>query len=172
MVVRQLEFDLGFSPQIRGGRPRLASALFDTFAMLNLDFDLIAATELGEALVMGIVAAQKPGTRLERHEAYRGACQWCRSINGKVFTVVSPSKPDKNGDTEIWVGKTNVGRAAEMWWPAAGLQHIGCRGGWTVLPDQAPPGADHAFVKWMDDEIAKLMPKRPDYDDEDDEWKD
>ncbi len=128
-------------------------------------------TETGECLVMGMVAAQTPGTKVKRHEAYKGACSWCKSIDGKVFTVVSEDAPAKDGETEIWVGKTNVGRSAsprmrqgghlverpsaEMWWPAAGLQHPHCRGGWLPLPSEKPPNVSQEFEDFAQALIAK-----------------
>lgn len=154
----------------------LKTRLFDSFGQLNRDFRRIAVTEAGEACNSGFVAAQRPGTRLRRQEAYRGACAFCKSINGKVFEVVDPSKPDKDGETQIWLGKTNIGRSAsprmrvgakleerpddQRWWPAAGVQHPNCRGSWVKAPDQPlPEGVNPDFAKWLNAEIAKVEVK-------------
>lgn len=130
---------------------KLEQALFDEFSILNRDWRRIAITETGNIAAESVVAGAKVGQRVRRFEAYEGACPFCKKINGMVFTVVDPAKPEKDGWTEVWAGKTNVGRSAsprkregdelvdrepdEMWWPAAGLQHPNCRGGWTVLQD-------------------------------------
>lgn len=158
--------------QREGTTARLQTALFDSFGQFNRDWRRVAVTETGEASGQGYVAAQPVGARLRRVEAYEGACDWCRSIDGKVFTVVAPNDPNRNGDTQVWVGKTNVGRSAaprkrtpdglverepeEMWWPAAGAQHPHCRGGWQMVrddPRQPPPGVSREFATWLDDAI-------------------
>lgn len=144
---------------------RMRQELFDNFGQLNRDFRRIAVTEAGECCNQGYILAQRPGDKVKRQEAYRGACPFCRSINGKTFTVVEPSKPEKDGETEIWPGKSNVGRSAspmkreggtlverqpsEMWWPAAGVQHPHCRGSWTTVVDKPPEGMDPAFHDWL-----------------------
>lgn len=152
--------------QAEGTDERLERRLFDKFADLNRDFRRIAVTEAGEAADQGFVAAHPPGTKLERLEAYHGACDWCRSINGAVVTVVAASAPQKDGEKEIWPGKTNAGRSAsprkrsggtlvdrephERWWIAAGVQHPHCRGSWRVSLDTPPPAdMDPNFHAWM-----------------------
>lgn len=133
---------------------RLEQSLSDEFAILNRDWRRIAITEIGNVQNEALIATLAPGTRVRRFEAYEGACPFCRKINGMEFTVVSPDKPHKDGWGEVWNGKTNVGRSAsprkrmgdnlvareedEMWWPAAGLQHPNCRGGWTVIANSDP----------------------------------
>ncbi|WP_431860176.1 hypothetical protein [Azospirillum sp.] len=159
--------------QILGQKEGTAAALrqriFDEFGQLNRDFRRIAVTEAGECCNSGFIAAQKPGKKVRRVEAYQGACEFCRSINGKVFTVVSPAKPDKDGEAEIWLGKTNIGRSAaprkkvgaelverephERWWPAAGVQHPHCRGAWTPVVEK-PPEVSQEFADWLDGLIA------------------
>ena len=142
----------------------LQTELMDRFAILNRDWRRIAVTEAGEALNQGFVSSLEPGSQVKRVEQYRGACPFCRKIDGVVATVVSPDKPDKDGDTEIWVGKDNVGRSAspnkrvgdklvprsvdEMWWLPAGLAHPNCRGRW-IATVQPKPGDDPDFHKWM-----------------------
>ncbi len=143
----------------------LQSKLLDEFGILNRDWRRVAMTEVARNANEGFIAGIPIGARVRRVEAYEGACNFCRKINGMEFTVVSASKEDKNGDTEVWVGKTNVDRSSsprkrvgdeliertpsEMWWPAAGVQHPNCRGSW-VIAQQAPPEVDPAFVEWMD----------------------
>lgn len=142
----------------------LQTRLFDEFAEFNRDWRRIAVTEAGENANQGLVAAAGAGARLRRVEAYANACAFCRKIDGMEFDVVSPDAPDKDGWTQVWVGKTNYGRSAaprkivdgqlvprpadERWWPAAGTQHPHCRGVWLVIqqPDDA---GDPAFTAWI-----------------------
>lgn len=153
-------------------RGSLETELHDRFAMLNRDWRRIAVTESGEALNQGYISTIAPGQKVKRVEQYRGACPFCRRIDGMIATVVSPDKPDKDGDTEIWVGKDNVGRSAsprkrvgdelvprsvdELWWLPAGLAHPNCRGRW-VSQIQPQPGDDPDFHKWM---VETLNPKK------------
>lgn len=148
----------------------LQSRLFDEFAVLNRDWRRIAVTECTRNAAEGYLSALEPGTRVRRIEAYAGACPWCVSIRDRVFDVVAPDAKNKNGETQVWVGKTNVGRAAsprkrvgdelvertpsELWWVAAGPQHPNCRGGW-VRVSERPPGADPKFEAWLDNILAK-----------------
>lgn len=138
--------------------------LFDEFAALNRDFRRIAVTESGEVVNQGMVAARAPGARLKRIEAYHGACDFCKSINGRVFEVVAPDARNKDGDRQIWAGKTNIGRSAapmkrvgdklvprpkdELWWPAAGVQHPHCRGAWVSVTNR-PPEVSEAFFDYL-----------------------
>lgn len=142
----------------------LQTELMDRFAILNRDWRRIAVTEAGEAANQGFISSLDPGSQVKRVEQYRGACPFCRKIDGVIATVVSPDKPDKDGDTEIWVGKDNVGRSAspmkrvgdklvarssdELWWLPAGLAHPNCRGRW-VATARPQPGDDPDFHKWM-----------------------
>lgn len=154
----------------QGTHSALRQALFDEFGQLNRDFRRIAVTEAGEACNQGVIASLEPGRKVRRMEAYKGACQFCRSINGQVFTVVSPAAPEKDGQTEVWVGKTNIGRSAaprrrgeeglvarsenEMWWPAAGLQHPNCRGSWVIMAKE-DPRVTPEFTSYMDELLKK-----------------
>ena len=158
--------------QAQGTAQALRQRLFDSFGVLNRDFRRIAVTEAGEACLQGYVAAQRPGQMVRRQEAYRGACPFCKSINGKVFRVVSPADPKRNGDTDIWLGKSNVGRSAsprkreggvlverpsaEMWWVAAGVMHPNCRGAWSTVVAK-PPQVSQQYADWLDGLIAKAM---------------
>lgn len=140
----------------------LETKLLDEFAAINRDWRRIAITEAGEAQTQGYVASLKPGTKVKRVEQYRGACHFCRKIDGVVATVVAADDPDKDPDTMIWPGKNNIGRSAsprkrvgdvlverephELWWLPAGLAHPHCRGRWVpvvaVEPDDDPEFAD------------------------------
>lgn len=147
---------------------RLKTELFDYFADLNKDWRRIALTEAAENSNQGYIASMAPGSKVRRVERYRGACPFCKRIDGRVMEVVAPSEPDKDGETQVWVGKTNIGRSAsprrrqggilierdpeERWWVAAGVQHPNCRGGW--VPEIGDlPGEDPEFGKWLRDTL-------------------
>jgi len=158
--------------RLLGSKPpahALQQDLFDTFADLNRDWRRIATTEVGDAAGNGLIGSLKAGTKVRRIEQYKSACPFCKKIHGLVFTVVDPDKKDKNWDTEVWVGKTNIGRSAakqkrtaegmvdrtdsEMWKVPAGTVHPHCRGTWHVL-DDAKPADDPDFAKWLDNLFA------------------
>jgi hypothetical protein len=147
----------------RSATPKgLERQLFDEFSYLNRDWRRVAVTEAGNAANDGQIAALPPGARVKRVEAYEGACPFCRKINGMEFTVVDPSKEDKDGWKEIWPGKTNYGRSAsprkrvgdelverdvsELWWPTAGLIHPNCRGLWVVVSKSARDPKTEDFI--------------------------
>lgn len=161
----------------QGQYTAMRQRLFDEFGQLNRDFRRIAVTEAGECCNTGFIAAQRPGSKVKRLEAYRGACPFCKSINGRVLEVVEPTAPSKDGETQVWVGKSNIGRSAsprmrqggglverpsaEMWWIAAGVMHPHCRGSWAAVQDDPPPGVSPEFVAFMDSLVAKAAIKPP-----------
>lgn len=142
----------------------LQSELLEKFAALNRDWRCIAVTEAGEMANQGVILSLPVGTMVKRVEMYYGACDFCKKLDGRVFRVTSASDPDKDGEKDVWPGKTNVGRSAsprkrvgdqlierlpsEKWWAAAGTMHPHCRGRWEPL---APPNPDHdaEFAKWL-----------------------
>ncbi|PJA24969.1 MAG: hypothetical protein COX57_05775 [Alphaproteobacteria bacterium CG_4_10_14_0_2_um_filter_63_37] len=147
----------------------LQSEMQDRLAILNRDWRRVAVTETGRNINEGFISTLQPGTKVKRIEAYIGVCPFCQSLNNRVFTVVSPSEPRKDGETQVWAGKTNVGRYAapnqrvggqliprskdEMWWAAAGVQHPHCRGAWVLVPG-TPVGADPEFVRWAKERLS------------------
>lgn len=153
-----------------GGASSLETKLFDKFATHNRDWRRIAVTEAGEAQTQGYVASLAFGTKIKRVERYANACAFCRKIDGVEATVVSPDHPNKNRDTDVWVGKNNIGRSAsprkrvgdaliprtpdEMWHLPAGLAHPHCRGRWVpVIEDQE--GDDPDFAEWLKKTLSK-----------------
>lgn len=149
-----------------GPSSSLQTKLFDAFGDMNRDWRRIAVTEAGEVKNQGFLSNIPAGSRVKRMEHYRGACSFCSRIDGKVFEVVSPTLPNKDGATQVWVGKTNLGRSAsarkkfmgsmvhreasELWWPAAGLQHPHCRGSWVLLGDKlAGSDPDPKWEGWL-----------------------
>jgi hypothetical protein len=155
-----------------GAAESLQGRLLDEFGTLNRDWRRIAVTEATENIDQGFVASCAPGTRLRRIERYRGACPFCRKIDGAIMTVVAASAPVKDGETEVWLGKTNIGRSAspqrrvggklvdrephERWWIAAGAQHPHCRGSWVRVTGATP---DPEFNAWLDS-LNRSAPKR------------
>jgi hypothetical protein len=147
----------------------LETKLLDEFGRFNRDWRRIAVTEAGEAQLQGYVASVTSGTKLKRMEQYKNACAFCRGVDGRVMEVVDPGLSDKNGETQIWVGKTNIGRSAaprkregvtlidrepdEMWWLAAGVQHPHCRGRWVPTIEERP-GDDPDFAAYLRDVLA------------------
>lgn len=142
----------------------LEGQLLDEFATLNRDWRRIAVTEAGECQLQGFVASVKPFSKVKRVEQYGNACAFCKKIHGRIAEVVPADHPDKDGTTQIWPGKNNIGRSAsprkrvgdnlvprtedEMWWLPAGLAHPHCRGRWVpVLADE--PGDDQEFGAWL-----------------------
>ncbi|MBI1207426.1 MAG: hypothetical protein GC191_09065 [Azospirillum sp.] len=156
--------------QAEGTTGHLQTRLFDEFGVANRDMRRIAISEAGECMSQGQIAAAQPGQRVKRMEAYRGACPWCQSIDGQVVTVVDPAKPGKDGNAEVWLGKTNVGRSAaprrrteaglvprephEMWWIAAGIQHPHCRGGWQAVSGK-PAAVSQEFEDFLQDALKR-----------------
>ncbi len=151
-------------------RESLWSRMFDRFGEMNRDWRRIAITEAGENANQGLIASLPEGARVKRVEQYANACPFCRKIDGRVMTVVPDSSPEKDGDTMVWPGKTNIGRSAaprkktpeglvdrlpsEMWWIAAGTQHPHCRGRWVVV--QQDPVGDDPFDQWMAEALSKV----------------
>lgn len=153
--------------------PSLETELGDAFGGLNRDMRRIAVTEATEAQCQGFIAMVGAGKRVKRVEIYRNCCAWCASIHGRIFTVVDASKDDKDGNTEVWVGKTNVGRSVaprkrvgdllverepeELYWVAAGAQHPHCRGRWVAVDDEV--GTDPEFTRWARARLAAAAKK-------------
>ena len=102
----------------------LQQSLSDNFASLNLDWRRIAVTETAINVADGFLSACAAGEVL-RWAAHPGACHYCESQNGKLFTVVSASQPHKDPTTQVWPGKhlMNVGRSiAKMKRTESGLE--------------------------------------------------
>lgn len=142
----------------------LQSKLLEEFGALNRDWRRIAVTEAGEMANQGVIAALPKDSNVRRIEMYNGACPWCKKIDGRIFRVTSADDEAKDGDKDVWPGKTNVGRSSsprkrvgnelverlpsERWWVAAGTQHPHCRGRWEPM-QEAQPGDDPEFAAWL-----------------------
>jgi hypothetical protein len=168
-VILQHTFDKAQGDPV-ASRENLQQKLFDEFAALNRDWRRIALTEAGENANQGFLASLTPGSRVKRIEQYKGACPFCKRIDGVTMEVVPADAPDKDGDTQVWPGKNNIGRSSagrkrvgnelvermpsEMWWIPAGTVHPHCRGTWDTLPE-AGPHDDPDFQKWLDQHFHK-----------------
>lgn len=162
VIMQRQEESMTMAPG--ANRQSLESKLFDEFAVLNRDWRRIAVTEAGENQTVGYIASLEVGTKVQRVEQYANACSFCKKIDGVIAEVVPPDAKDKDPDTQIWVGKNNIGRSAsprkrvgsmlvertpeEMWWLPAGLAHPHCRGRWVpVIKDE--PHHDADFGDWL-----------------------
>lgn len=147
----------------------LQGRLLDLFAAANMDWRRLAMTELADNAMNGMIASMPEGTKIKRMEMYQGACAFCRSIDGMVFTVVDPAKRGKNAAIEVWAGKSNYGRSQslrkrtgdglverlpdELWTVTAGPVHPHCRGRWVRIRD-AVPGEDPKFSAWLNNHFS------------------
>lgn len=119
------------SRQAGEGAQALARRCFDGFSDLNRDWRRLALTETAAAVFNGQLAAVDPdeGWEAEWITAV-GACEWCMAWKGHRFRIVKPDDPRRNGQTDLWVGKTNHGRSGaaktkegrprstnELYWP-------------------------------------------------------
>ena len=161
-------------PEVGGSS--LETKLMDEFAVLNRDWRRIAVTEAGNAQTVGFVASMPLGSKVKRVEQYKGACAFCRKIDGKVVEVVDPARENKDPETMIWLGKDNIGRSAsprkrvgellaerephEMWQIPAGLVHPHCRGRWVAMI-QDRPGDDPDFGEWLRDTLGGAKKDNP-----------
>lgn len=161
IIVDHLEHEMDMRESERRPWPRLESRLFDEFAVLKLDWRLVAQTELGECRLQGFIASRPSGTIVRRIEAYEGACSACVGMNGRTFRVVTPDASARDWATQVWRGKSRVhsGRsesAPVSAWPSAGLQHPGCRGTWVSVSTK-PPEVSQEFSDWVEAAIAKAV---------------
>ncbi len=142
----------------------LQSKLLEEFGQLNRDWRRIAVTEAGEMANQGVIASLPKGSEVRRLEMYNGACPFCKKLDGRIFRVTTADDENKDGDRDVWPGKTNVGRSSsprkrsgnelierlpsERWWAAAGTQHPHCRGRWEPI-QSTQPGDDPEFSAWL-----------------------
>ncbi len=141
---------------------QLGRSLFDNFATLNLDWALVAQTEIGECQLQGFIGGQKPGVWVKRVEALQNECSYCEAIKGRTYQVVASDSSNKDWQTQVWLGKSRIHPGATDApvgdWPSAGLQHPGCRGSWTLARGQTlPTGVSREFAAWLEE----LLEARP-----------
>lgn len=106
--------------------------LFDKFSGQNRDWRRVALTETAFAVQNARLASVDPKDGWEvAWSASPKACPFCKKQHGKRFRLVDSNAPNKDGQTQVWVGKHNVGRSSsarkkdgtlrtedELWWPA------------------------------------------------------
>jgi hypothetical protein len=138
------------------GRGKMEQRLMEGFGYLNRDWRRVVLTETAMSAASGQLA-QVAGA--EGWEAIwtgtPNACPFCHRMYGRSFKIVAADKADKNGDKEVWPGKTNIGRSVslytregrkrekgELWWPCIPA-HPNCCCSWsirrTVTPENATP---------------------------------
>ena len=155
----------------------LQTRLLDRFGTLNRDWRRIAVTEAGNNALNGMIATLPYGTKVMRIEQYRSACSFCRKWHEAVFEVVDPANPKKDGKTQIWIGKTNIGRSnsprkksgaglvdrteAEMYWVTVDLFHPNCRGRWVVVPGFSGGGTELRKSKPWGEKEKSEHPRNP-----------
>ena len=72
---------------------QIAADLFKSFAIFNLDWQLVAQTEIGECYLQGYIAKQEPGTWVRRVETQQDSCNCCTDIHGLEYEVIAPDTP-------------------------------------------------------------------------------
>ena len=108
-IVQGIREDLTLA-QVRG-------RLFDRFEAWGADFRRIAVTEMAESHAAGRLLGWPEGAKI-RMVVHKDACEDCKRLfdNGKRVFTVRHTPGDEQ--TEMWPGKTNVGRKREDWIPA------------------------------------------------------
>lgn len=148
---------------------QLQQQLFDNFASMNRDWRRIATTEATELSGQGVIASLPAGAKVRRMEMYHGACGFCKKIDGMIFNVVDPAKPDKDDWADMWVGKNNIGRSGsprkrtenglelrqphELWIPVPGANHPHCRG--QLIPLNNGEAVTDDFSRWFYEMVSK-----------------
>jgi hypothetical protein len=140
------------------GTKKMEQKLMEAFGGLNRDWRRVALTETA----IGIQNArlqQVAGLGGGWEAVWRStpnACPYCWNRNNQVFEIVPADAPNKNSKTQVWPGKTNVGRSAhlyrkdgskrepdELWHPCIPA-HPNCCCQWTVR--RKLTAADHPLV--------------------------
>lgn len=136
---------------VAGDQPAtLATRLTGTFGTLNRDWRRVAITEVAAARAHGYLLGIPVGERVSWFAA-PDACGHCARLHGREFTV---TREPGNQRTEVWPGKTNVGRAAslkrrdgtlrppeEVWRPTIPM-HPNCRCRWVRVARKAAGVSD------------------------------
>ena len=146
------------------GQRKLASNLYHAFkGVVNYDWDMIAATEIGNIVGNGsLIAELNRGTRYLRGNAAGDACDFCKNNVDRKIVVIGHS-PNESGFVYdgrlkktvpyVWPAKNNFDR--EHWWVASGVQHSWCNCWWSpYLPE---------FDKWdkkVDEIVDRLHEER------------
>jgi hypothetical protein len=103
------------SKQGEEGPGTLERRLLERFGQLNRDWRRIVLTESAFAVQNGALASVDPADGwIATWIAAPNACPYCLAQSKRRFKVVAADAPRKNGDTEVWVGKSNWGRSAHL----------------------------------------------------------
>lgn len=111
---------------------KLQQRLFDQFSVQNRDWRRVVLTETAFAVQNARLGGVDPKDGWDAvWTASPKACPYCKKQDGKRFRLVDATAPNKDGDTQVWVGKNNVGRSSsprkkdgtlrtkdELWWPS------------------------------------------------------
>lgn len=131
--------------------------LFDKFSAMNRDWRRVVVTETAASIQNGTLASIDPADGWEvQWTSAAKACPFCTAMDGKRFKIVDAKSGNKNGQTQVWVGKNNIGRSAskrdkdgnlrgpdELWWPCIPA-HPSCSCRWVLrrpkvlLPGEKP----------------------------------
>jgi hypothetical protein len=159
-------------------RGEMHQRLLDNFGTLNRDWRRLVLTETASGSASGKLA-QAAG--LEGFEAVwtgtPNACPFCYRMYRRVFQIVSPEHPNKDGQKQVWPGKSNIGRSPspyrkdgtkrkpeELWWPAIPA-HPNCCCSWEIRKTVTPETASSTQIA-MRTKIDALMAKRRKADEE------
>lgn len=138
----------------------LQGRLYDRFSAMNRDWRRLAVTETAAAVQNAALASVNPKDGWEvQWVAAAKACPFCQKMDGRRFRIVDAKNPAKDGQTQVWVGKNNVGRSAskrdkdgnvrtvdELWWPCLPA-HPACGCRWVLRrPKVELPGKIQASV--------------------------
>jgi hypothetical protein len=94
----------------------LERRLLTQFGQLNRDWRRIALTESAFAVQNGALASVNPDDGwIAIWIAAPTACPYCLAQAKKQFKVVAADAPQKDGDSQVWAGKSNWGRSAHKW---------------------------------------------------------
>jgi len=126
----------------------LARALADQFGRLNRDWRRVALTEVARNRAAGYLAGLPDGAVVE-WSAARDACDKCRKLHGRRFTVV-PGPGDPKLD--VWPGKNPIGRRDPVEHAAIPL-HPHCRCRW-IHVSRAGEGVNPEFERKLQGLIA------------------
>jgi hypothetical protein len=124
---------------------QLQQRLFDKFSVQNRNWRRVVLTETAFSVQNARLAGVDPKDGWEAiWTAGPKACPFCMKQDGKRFRLVEPGKAT-SGETQIWVGKNNVGRSSsprdkdgnkravdELWYPCLPA-HPHCICQWTLV---------------------------------------
>jgi hypothetical protein len=107
-----LREELTFAAMEHLPQKKLQQRLFDKFSVQNRNWRRVVLTETAFSVQNARLASVDPKDGWEAvWTAGPKACPFCQKQAGKRFKLVEPGAA-KNDQTDIWVGKNNVGRSS------------------------------------------------------------